>query len=144
MNSRSSVCPAYGYCRVRYLGLARDDVQLQAMCAAINLRRTIALGLAWPGLAWGKSVQCGAGRATRSAKDELSTALPHRPAFGSARNSFSRSRPTYIALSRKGLIIAADIRSAGVNHRSHEGGYHRFIYYNLQPSMEAGHSRAGR
>jgi hypothetical protein len=50
MNSRSSVCPAYGYRRVRYLGLARDDVQLQAMCAAINLRRAIALGLAWGSL----------------------------------------------------------------------------------------------
>src|SRR5919199_1891505 len=28
----------YGYRRVRYLGLARNDVQLQALCAAINLR----------------------------------------------------------------------------------------------------------
>ena len=37
---------AYGYRRVRYLGLARNDVQLQAMCAAINLRRALALGLA--------------------------------------------------------------------------------------------------
>src|SRR3954465_4485294 len=36
---------AYGYRRVRYLGLARE-VQLQAMCAAINLRRALALGLA--------------------------------------------------------------------------------------------------
>jgi transposase, IS5 family len=36
----------YGHRRVRYLGLARDDVQLQAMCAAINLRRALALGLA--------------------------------------------------------------------------------------------------
>ena len=36
----------YGYRRVRYLGLARNDVQLQAMCAAINLRRALALGLA--------------------------------------------------------------------------------------------------
>src|SRR3954465_10454448 len=35
----------YGYRRVRYLGLARE-VQLQAMCAAINLRRALALGLA--------------------------------------------------------------------------------------------------
>jgi hypothetical protein len=26
--------------------LARNDVQLQAMCAAINLRRALALGLA--------------------------------------------------------------------------------------------------
>jgi IS5 family transposase len=36
---------AYGYRRVRYLGLARNDVQLQTMCAAINLRRALALGL---------------------------------------------------------------------------------------------------
>src|SRR5689334_15740289 len=36
----------YGYRRVRYLGLARNDVQLQALCAAINLRRALALGLA--------------------------------------------------------------------------------------------------
>jgi transposase, IS5 family len=36
----------YGYRRVRYLGLARNDVQLQAMCAAIDLRRALALGLA--------------------------------------------------------------------------------------------------
>src|ERR671929_80049 len=37
---------SYGYRRVRYLGLARNDVQLQALCAAINLRRAAALGLA--------------------------------------------------------------------------------------------------
>ena len=37
---------AYGYRRVRYLGLARNDVQLQALCAAINLRRALVLGLA--------------------------------------------------------------------------------------------------
>ena len=37
---------AGGYRRVRYLGLARNDVQLQTMCAAINLRRALALGLA--------------------------------------------------------------------------------------------------
>jgi IS5 family transposase len=37
---------AYGHRRVRYLGLARNDVQLQALCAAINLRRALALGLA--------------------------------------------------------------------------------------------------
>ena len=37
---------AYGHRRVRYLGLARNDVQLQAMCTAINLRRALALGLA--------------------------------------------------------------------------------------------------
>ena len=37
---------AYGYRRVRYLGLARNDVQLQALCAAIHLRRALALGLA--------------------------------------------------------------------------------------------------
>ena len=37
---------AYGYRRVRYLGLARNEVQLQAMCAAIDLRRALALGLA--------------------------------------------------------------------------------------------------
>jgi len=36
----------YGHRRVRYLGLARNDVQLQAMCAAINLRRALALGMA--------------------------------------------------------------------------------------------------
>jgi IS5 family transposase len=36
---------AYGCRRVRYLGLARNDVQLQTMCAAINLRRALALGL---------------------------------------------------------------------------------------------------
>jgi IS5 family transposase len=36
----------YGHRRVRYLGLARNDVQLQAMCAAINLRRALALALA--------------------------------------------------------------------------------------------------
>lgn len=36
----------YCYRQVRYLGLARNDVQLQAMCAAINLRRALALGLA--------------------------------------------------------------------------------------------------
>jgi transposase, IS5 family len=37
---------AYGYRRVRYLGLARNAVQLQTLCAAINLRRALALGLA--------------------------------------------------------------------------------------------------
>jgi IS5 family transposase len=37
---------AYGYRRVSYLGLARNEVQLRAMCAAINLRRALALGLA--------------------------------------------------------------------------------------------------
>jgi IS5 family transposase len=36
----------YGYRRVRYLGLARNDVQLQVLCAAINLRRALVLGLA--------------------------------------------------------------------------------------------------
>src|SRR5215218_2842126 len=36
---------AYGCRRVRYLGLAHNDVQLQTMCAAINLRRALALGL---------------------------------------------------------------------------------------------------
>jgi IS5 family transposase len=36
----------YGHRRVRYLGLARNDVRLQALCAAINLRRALALGLA--------------------------------------------------------------------------------------------------
>jgi IS5 family transposase len=36
----------YGHRRVRYLGLARNDVRLQAMCAAIDLRRALALGLA--------------------------------------------------------------------------------------------------
>jgi transposase, IS5 family len=37
---------AYGYRRVRYLGLARNEVQLQVLCSAINLRRALALGLA--------------------------------------------------------------------------------------------------
>jgi IS5 family transposase len=37
---------AYGHRRVRHLGLARNDVQLQALCAAINLRRALALELA--------------------------------------------------------------------------------------------------
>ncbi len=37
---------AYGYRQVRYLGLARNSVQLQLLCAAINLRRALALGLA--------------------------------------------------------------------------------------------------
>jgi IS5 family transposase len=36
----------YGHRQVRYLGLARNDVQLQALCLAINLRRALALGLA--------------------------------------------------------------------------------------------------
>jgi IS5 family transposase len=36
----------YGYRRVRYLGLARNEVQLQALCVAINLRRALVLGLA--------------------------------------------------------------------------------------------------
>jgi IS5 family transposase len=31
---------------VRYLGLARNEVQLRALCAAINLRRALVLGLA--------------------------------------------------------------------------------------------------
>src|ERR671933_937177 len=35
---------AYGHRRVRYLGLARNDAQLQVLCAAINLRRALALG----------------------------------------------------------------------------------------------------
>jgi len=42
----ATVKRAYGYRRVRYLGLARNDVQLQALCVAINLRRALALGLA--------------------------------------------------------------------------------------------------
>jgi transposase, IS5 family len=37
---------AYGYRRARYRGLARNGVQLQALCVAINLRRALALGLA--------------------------------------------------------------------------------------------------
>jgi IS5 family transposase len=41
----ATVKRAYGHRRVRYLGLARNDVQLQALCAAINLRRALALGL---------------------------------------------------------------------------------------------------
>jgi transposase, IS5 family len=36
----------YGYRRVRYHGLARNNVQLQVLCAAINLRRALKLGLA--------------------------------------------------------------------------------------------------
>jgi transposase, IS5 family len=36
----------YGYRRVRYLGLARNDVRLRATCAATVLRRALALGLA--------------------------------------------------------------------------------------------------
>jgi IS5 family transposase len=36
----------YGYRRVRYLGLERNDAQLQLLCAAINLRRALVLGLA--------------------------------------------------------------------------------------------------
>ena len=37
---------AYGYRRVRYHGLARNNVQLQFLCTAINLRRGLKLGLA--------------------------------------------------------------------------------------------------
>jgi transposase, IS5 family len=37
---------AYGHRRVRYLGLARNEVRLQAVCAAIDPRRALALGLA--------------------------------------------------------------------------------------------------
>jgi IS5 family transposase len=37
---------AYGYRRVRYHGLARNNVQLQFLCTAINLRRRLKLGLA--------------------------------------------------------------------------------------------------
>ena len=37
---------AYGYRGGRYLGLARNGVQLQALCIAINLRRALSLGLA--------------------------------------------------------------------------------------------------
>jgi IS5 family transposase len=37
---------AYGYRRVRYHGLARNNVQLQFLCTAINLRRGLQLGLA--------------------------------------------------------------------------------------------------
>jgi IS5 family transposase len=36
---------AYGHRQVRYLRLARNGVQLQVLCAAINLRRALALGL---------------------------------------------------------------------------------------------------
>lgn len=36
----------YGYRRVRYLGLARNAVQLNLMCIAINLRRALVLGAA--------------------------------------------------------------------------------------------------
>lgn len=36
----------YGYRRVRYRGLARNNVQLQVLCTAINLRRALKLGLA--------------------------------------------------------------------------------------------------
>jgi IS5 family transposase len=49
---------AYGYRRVRHLGLARNDVQLQTLCVAINLRRALALGLAWGA----ECVRCGPGR----------------------------------------------------------------------------------
>src|SRR3954468_13465076 len=37
---------AYGHRRVRHGGPAPSDVQLQALCVAINLRRALALGLA--------------------------------------------------------------------------------------------------
>jgi hypothetical protein len=40
----STAC--YGHRRVRHLGLARNDVRLQALCAAISLRRALALGSA--------------------------------------------------------------------------------------------------
>ena len=40
----------YGYRRVRYHGLARNNVQLQVLCAAINLRRALQLGLARGGV----------------------------------------------------------------------------------------------
>ena len=36
----------YGYRRVRYRGLPRNNVQLQVLCTAINLRRGLKLGLA--------------------------------------------------------------------------------------------------
>jgi transposase, IS5 family len=36
----------YGYRQVRYLGLARNDAQLQLLCTTINLRRALVLGLA--------------------------------------------------------------------------------------------------
>ena len=36
----------YGYRRVRYGGMARNNVQLQFLCTAINLRRGLVLGLA--------------------------------------------------------------------------------------------------
>src|SRR5208283_1252147 len=36
----------YGYRRVRYRGLARNALQLQVMCIAINLRRALVLGAA--------------------------------------------------------------------------------------------------
>jgi IS5 family transposase len=36
----------YGYRRVRYRGLARNTLQLQLMCIAINLRRALVLGAA--------------------------------------------------------------------------------------------------
>jgi len=42
----ATVRRAYGHRRVRYLGLARNDVRLQALCAAISLRRALALGSA--------------------------------------------------------------------------------------------------
>jgi transposase, IS5 family len=57
----ATVKRVYGYRRVRYLGLARNDVQLQALCAAINLRRAPALGLA----RGAESVRCGPGKAKR-------------------------------------------------------------------------------
>ncbi len=36
----------YGYRWVRHHGLARNNVQLQFLCTAINLRRGLKLGLA--------------------------------------------------------------------------------------------------
>ena len=40
----------YGSRRVRYHGLARNNVQLQVLCAAIDLRRALKLGLARRGV----------------------------------------------------------------------------------------------
>ena len=74
----------YGYRRMRYLGLARNDVQLQT-----GRRHQSAPGARpWVGLRE-QFVRCEAGRAKRSGKDELTADLKHRwrpapPETGSA------------------------------------------------------------
>src|ERR687885_45633 len=68
---------AYGYRRVRHLGLARNDVQLQTLCVAINLRRALALGLAWGA----ECVRCRRGRTRRRSGRGVETGrrTGHRP-----------------------------------------------------------------